>query len=499
MALVLVSVTIAGALAPGAAGAGPGRAGQSDQPVLVASPASGIDVGDTITVSGTGLSTDPALSGFVWVHGCRSGIEIGDSAEEIQDLCSREFNSRQLEADGSISLPLRVTAPGWDAVVAIRQTFHPEVSVVVEAVAPISVARPEVPTVALTSVAQDVIEPDHLAVEGWAYPAPPWGDAVLVRGCSIAVLEDPTDQAVVDAACDFQYNSDIAYSGDGSFITSDSFVARDEWDVIWAGARIDGALVAATAPVRVTPPRAPLQVTAEPATQLENGDTIEVTATGFHDVGGEGYGVYQCEAAALDELVERWPTMSHCGSLALFGAAKDGDTFTGEVTVSTEFTIDEFPYDRTVRCDTGPGACALVVASWTTETWVAGGTPISFARPALIPLAAQVAEGDTGAVTGHVPVVLSRSATGEITVGYRTLERLGPVPVATPGRDYTATTGTLTFAPGQTRAAIPIEILGDFHREPTEVVAIQLSEPTGAAVGGFGGIGVLAIADDDAR
>ncbi|MFM6825530.1 MAG: bluetail domain-containing putative surface protein, partial [Dolichospermum sp.] len=65
-----------------------------------------------------------------------------------------------------------------------------------------------------------------------------------------------------------------------------------------------------------------------------------------------------------------------------------------------------------------------------------------------------------------------------ITVQYATSNN-----TATAGSDYTATNGTLTFAPGVTSQDIIIPILNDFLNEPQETFNLTLSSPTNAQLG----------------
>ncbi len=67
---------------------------------------------------------------------------------------------------------------------------------------------------------------------------------------------------------------------------------------------------------------------------------------------------------------------------------------------------------------------------------------------------------------------------------------------ATAGSDYTAATGTLTFAPGQTNRTFTVPILNDLLVEPTESLTVTLSAPSNAALGVPNSTSV-SIADDD--
>jgi hypothetical protein len=108
-----------------------------------------------------------------------------------------------------------------------------------------------------------------------------------------------------------------------------------------------------------------------------------------------------------------------------------------------------------------------------------------------------VASGFTAGVlqygTGPVAVftvTLAAPSIQTITVQYATGNG-----TAVAGQDYTATSGTLTFAPGETVKTILVPILDNAVYEPTETFTVTLSNAIGAAI--TDGQGVGTIADND--
>ncbi len=102
------------------------------------------------------------------------------------------------------------------------------------------------------------------------------------------------------------------------------------------------------------------------------------------------------------------------------------------------------------------------------------------------------AEGDSGSATLTFTVTLSGASDRQITVGYAD----AGTGTATSGTDYTAiTTGTLTFAAGDTSKTIAVSVTGDTTDEPNETVAVTLSGASNAAIGTATGTGT--ITDDD--
>ena len=91
---------------------------------------------------------------------------------------------------------------------------------------------------------------------------------------------------------------------------------------------------------------------------------------------------------------------------------------------------------------------------------------------------ASTTEGASGTTkTVQMPVTLSTASPGPVGVHFATADGS-----AKAGSDYTATSGTLTFAPGETTKFVPVTIRGDATKEPTETFALKLSAPTGGFI-----------------
>jgi hypothetical protein len=101
-----------------------------------------------------------------------------------------------------------------------------------------------------------------------------------------------------------------------------------------------------------------------------------------------------------------------------------------------------------------------------------------------------VREGNKGTTRLDLTVTLSQSAGDTVTVKYATANG-----TALAKSDYTATSGTLTFAPGVTSRTISIAIKGDRKREPDETFFVQLSNAVGATIAD--GIATADILNDD--
>ena len=95
--------------------------------------------------------------------------------------------------------------------------------------------------------------------------------------------------------------------------------------------------------------------------------------------------------------------------------------------------------------------------------------------PALSVADARASEGVDEAVAFRVS--LSRAAPGTVTVDYATRDG-----TAVAGEDYTATQGTLEFAPGELEKTVSVPILDDALDEGEETFLLRLSNAQGAAV-----------------
>jgi hypothetical protein len=95
-------------------------------------------------------------------------------------------------------------------------------------------------------------------------------------------------------------------------------------------------------------------------------------------------------------------------------------------------------------------------------------------------------EGNAGTAAASFTVTLSAAAAGPVTVNYATADGTG-----TAGTDYLATSGTLTFAAGQTTKTITVTVNGDTAVEPTETFSVTLSTPSAATIAKATGAGTI--------
>ena len=100
---------------------------------------------------------------------------------------------------------------------------------------------------------------------------------------------------------------------------------------------------------------------------------------------------------------------------------------------------------------------------------------------------AQTNEGQSGTKSLSFTVSLSGATTQTVTVSFATADGS-----ATAGSDYVATSGILTFNPGELTKPVNVTINGDPTVEPDETFFVNLSSPTNAVIGkGQGNGGML--------
>jgi len=90
-------------------------------------------------------------------------------------------------------------------------------------------------------------------------------------------------------------------------------------------------------------------------------------------------------------------------------------------------------------------------------------------------------------------VTLSAPSGKDVTVDFETADGTA----TTADGDYVAAAGLLTFAPGETRKVISVDVQGDNRREPTESFFVDLVNAGEATIADGRGVG--SILDDDAR
>jgi chitinase len=103
------------------------------------------------------------------------------------------------------------------------------------------------------------------------------------------------------------------------------------------------------------------------------------------------------------------------------------------------------------------------------------------------------AEGNDGTTAFNFTVSLSTTSDDPVTVDFATAD----VTASTADGDYVPTSGTLTFAPGETSKVITVLVNGDQTVEPDETFVVNLSNATNARFDRDWGVGTI-LSDDNA-
>ncbi|PSF35665.1 hypothetical protein C7H19_15600 [Aphanothece hegewaldii CCALA 016] len=98
----------------------------------------------------------------------------------------------------------------------------------------------------------------------------------------------------------------------------------------------------------------------------------------------------------------------------------------------------------------------------------------------------RITEGNIETKNATFTVTLSGASNSNITVMYGTANG-----TALAGSDYTNTSGTLTFTPGQTSKTVSVPIIGDKTVEPSETFFVNLTSPTNATIADATGQGTI--------
>ena len=213
---------------------------------------------------------------------------------------------------------------------------------------------------------------------------------------------------------------------------------------------------------------------------VTEGDTGTVTAS---------FNVTLAPASGREVSVQYATANGTATAPADYSATSGGLTFaagetTKQVTVPVQSdTLDEIDENFTVGLANADGATITDDQGFGTIT---DNDPL----PALSVNDVTVTEGDAGTVDATFTVTLAPVSGRLVTVHYATANGSATTPA-----DYTATSGTLTFAAGDTSETITVTVNGDVLDEGNEQFVVNLSSPSNAGFGDL--VGVATINDQD--
>ena len=181
---------------------------------------------------------------------------------------------------------------------------------------------------------------------------------------------------------------------------------------------------------------------------------------------------------------------------ATAGTATAGTDFTAISATTLTFAAGDTSKTFTVSVtgdttDEGAGetvVAALSDATGNAEIGTSSGTgTITDDDPKFSIGNASATEGDTGSVNMTFTVTLSGAGSSRYTVDYASSDG-----TATAGTDYTAVSGTLTFAAGTTSRTLTVSVTGDAANEANETLTVTLSNASaGTAIATATGTGTI--------
>ena len=181
------------------------------------------------------------------------------------------------------------------------------------------------------------------------------------------------------------------------------------------------------------------------------------------------YATSDASATALADYLSRTGTVT-------FSAGQTSRTFTVPVVGDT---LDEDDETFVVGLSTPTNATIL-------DTQGTGTIVDNDASPSISINNVTVTEGNAGTVPAAFSVTMSRASGRVVSVDYATTDL-----TATGPADYTPTSGTLTFAPGQITKTITVDVMGELLNELTEAYRVTLSNPVNVTVTTATGTGTI--------
>jgi hypothetical protein len=197
--------------------------------------------------------------------------------------------------------------------------------------------------------------------------------------------------------------------------------------------------------------------------------------------GNGGFGAAQNYAASAD---------SAGVALADFNNDTHLDIITANYTYSGSVSVllgrGDGTFSPPVNSAVGPNPWAVVAGDFNGDGWLDAATANYYGNNVSVlindhswPPADSVAvsindvtvtEGNTGSTNATFTVTLSAASSQPVTVAYATANG-----TATPAATTRPTSGTLTFAPGETSKTITVLVIGDRLAEPNETFFVNLS------------------------
>ena len=215
------------------------------------------------------------------------------------------------------------------------------------------------------------------------------------------------------------------------------------------------------ATLRVTMPTLSISPTTLMVPEGDSGNTPQIFTVLLDPASSESVEVAYTTA---DVTAEAGTDYTAANGTLTFAAGDSSKTITVAITGDEENESDE---TFTVALSSATGDTTYISSTENTATVTVEDDD----RPALSIADAIMDEGDSGTTNMMFAVMLDEAVAQQITVTYATSDGTA----TTAGTDYTAVTGTLTFAPSSTRQTFNVPIIGDVIYEEDETFTVTLS------------------------
>ena len=172
------------------------------------------------------------------------------------------------------------------------------------------------------------------------------------------------------------------------------------------------------------------------------------------------------------------------------GAVRTAQRLERPSNIRWHITVEPFGWGDVAISLPGGRACTSSGGICTSDNRMLANSPSAIVQG---PAALSVADANTREGTDATldfAVTLDRASPLTVTVHYATEDG-----TAAAGADYTATSGTLSFAPGDLAKTVSVPILDDAHDEGSETLTLTLSNATGARIRDAGATGTIENSD----
>jgi hypothetical protein len=327
---------------------------------------------------------------------------------------------------------------------------------------------------------------DVSSPEGDAGPTPLILDVTLSNPSSQGITVDfATEDGTAAAAGDY-----VASSGTLSFapgevsksitlqVVGDTIDEPDETFSVVLSNAANASIGAGTGTATIQDDDLPPQLTIHDVTQAE-GDAGTSAFTFTVDLSGPSGKTITVHYATADGTAAAGSDYVAADGSLTFDPGESSRTITVAVDGDTTFEPDETFF---VRLSNPVNATIAGAGAGTGTGTITDDDP----APSLSIDSVASNEGNTGTTPLVFTVRLSSPSGQAVTVHYATADG-----TAAAGSDYTATSGSLTFAPGVVAQTITVPVSGDTAVEPDEAFLVNLSDAAGATLANDHGTGTI--------